>query len=101
MRLTRCCTARYSRMRSLTFSRPKWSSSSTCSASARFLRHRDRADRRRRAQHAKPPGTDVQDVGREDRQQRDRPAKEHREEIERHRAEEHLLPAQEADARGE
>ena len=29
---TRCCTARYSTMRSLTFSKPKWSASSTFSA---------------------------------------------------------------------
>src|SRR3569832_2437122 len=42
---TRCWTARYSRKRSFTFSRPKWSSSSTRSAFERslltllFLRH--------------------------------------------------------------
>src|SRR4030095_9785627 len=34
---TRCCTARYSRMRSLTFSRPWWSALSTSSAYFRSL----------------------------------------------------------------
>ena len=56
-----------------------------------------RADGRRAAQDAEPLRAGVQDRAREDRQQRDRAAEEHGEEIERDRAEQHRRPPDEAD----
>ena len=54
-------------------------------------RHRQRAQRRRAAQQAQAPGADVQDVLGEDRQQRHRAAEQHREQVERDRAQHHLV----------
>ena len=61
-------------------------------------RHGERADRRGRAQQAEAPGTGMQDVAGEDRQQRRGAAEQHREQIERDRAEHHRPAADEGDA---
>ncbi len=58
----------------------------------------ERADRRRSAQEPETGRPDLEDVLREDRQQRDRAAEEDGEEIERDRAEQHLRPPDETDA---
>ena len=52
-----------------------------------------RARGRRAAQHAEPDRPGVQDRLREHRQQRDRPAEQHREEVEQDRAEQDLRVA--------
>ena len=61
-------------------------------------RREERADRRRRAQEPETGRPDLEDVLREDRQQRDGAAEEHGEEIERDRAEEDVRPTDEANA---
>ena len=58
----------------------------------------DRADGRTGAEQAKPPRSDFQDVARIDREQRGRAAEQHREEIERDRAEHDLLVPDVAEA---
>ena len=55
---------------------------------------RDGADREHAAQHAQAGGSDVQDVAREDRQQRIDATEQHGEEIERDRTEHDRLRAQ-------
>ena len=57
-----------------------------------------RADRRRRAQDAERFGTCMQDVLDERRQQRDRAAEQHREHVQRQRAEQDLVAEHEAQA---
>ena len=54
-------------------------------------RDQRRADRGRGAQQAEPLGADLQDVAREDRQHRGRPAEQHREQVERDRAEQEAV----------
>ncbi len=61
-------------------------------------RHDDRADRRRRPQQAKAAAAKVQDVVGVDRQQRDRATHQHREKVQRNRAQHHLLPPDIAEA---
>ena len=65
----------------------------------RDQRHRQRAEPGRGAQPAEPGGADLQDVLREDRQQRDRAAEQHREQIERDRRQEQRVGADEPEAR--
>ena len=59
---------------------------------------RSAPDRRRGTQEPEPRRPDLEDVLREDRKQRDRTAEEHREEIERDRAEQNVRAADEANA---
>ena len=54
-----------------------------------------RADRRRAAQDAEPDRPHLEDVAGEERQQRDGAAEQHRDEVERDRAEQHRRPADE------
>ena len=61
-------------------------------------RHQHRADRRRGAQPAEPLRPDLQDVLGEDRQQRRRPAEQHREEVEGDRRQVDAAAAHEAEA---
>jgi hypothetical protein len=68
-------------------------------AASEHGRHQQRADRGRAAQHAQPPRSGLEDVAREDRQQRGRAAEQHGEEIERNRAQDRRMRADERDAR--
>jgi hypothetical protein len=61
-------------------------------------RHHHRAGRRRRAQHAEPLGPHAQHLVGEHGQERRRAAEEHREQVERHGAEDHRLGAHELHA---
>ena len=61
-------------------------------------RRDERADRRRRAEEPEPGRADLEDVLREDRQQRDRAAEEHGEEVERDRAEQDVRSPDETNA---
>ena len=62
-------------------------------------RRNERAHGRRSAEEPEAGRTDLEDVLREDRQERDGAAEEHREEIERDRAEQDVRPPNEANAR--
>ena len=55
--------------------------------------HDERAERWRGPQHAEPDRPDVEDVAREDRQQRDGAAEEDREQVQCHRADERRASA--------
>ena len=61
----------------------------------------ERAQRRRRAKDPEPGRPDVQDVGREDRQQRDRATEEDGEQVERHRPDQRRSPGDVADPAGQ
>ena len=64
-------------------------------------RHRDRARRRCRLQDAETLRTHVQDLAGEDRQERHRATEQHREQVQRHGAEQHRLMQHEPNADAE